>query len=138
MDAAAPLTFPGHRLPVKVALFKGWRGSAVDPSVTAALDQAAKWLQHAGYTVDLAEPPHFEEAAVLHRQMAINDLQRAGIPAMMRMGDAAMRQSLTHYMTGVARWDNDQCLEAQVRRFNIARDWAVFLERFPLLLMPNS
>jgi amidase len=24
------------------------------------------------------------------------------------------------------------------RRFNIARDWAVFLERYPVLLMPNS
>ena len=133
-----PLEFPGHALPVKVALFTGWRGSAVDPSVTAALDRAAKWLEDAGYTVELAEPPHFEEAAVLHRQMVINDLQRAGIPAMMRMGDAALRQSLTHYMTGVARWDSDQCLEAQVRRFNIARDWALFFERYPLLLMPNA
>ena len=41
-------------------------------------------------------------------------------------------------MTGVARGDSDQCLEAQVRRFNIARDWALFFERYPLLLMPNA
>lgn len=64
-----------------------------------------------------------------HRQMVINDLQRAGIPAMMTMGDATQRQSLTHYMTGMPTWDRDQCLEAQLRRFTIARDWALFFER---------
>ena len=34
--------------------------------------------------------------------------------------------------------DRDETLEALVRRFNIARDWAVFLDRYPVLLMPNS
>ena len=29
-------------------------------------------------------------------------------------------------------------LEALARRFDIRRDWAVFLERYPVLLMPNS
>ena len=101
--APVPLGFPGHELPAKVAGFKGWHGSAAVPRVTDALDQAANWLTDAGYTVELAEPPHFEEAAVLHRQRVINDLQRAGIPAMMQMGDAALRHSLTHYRACPAR-----------------------------------
>lgn len=92
-----PLDFHGHALPAKLAGFKGWQGWAADPGETDALDQAAKWLTDAGYTVELAKPPHFEAAAVPHRQMEINGLQRAGISALMQMGDAALRHSLTHY-----------------------------------------
>lgn len=53
-------------------------------------------------------------------------------------GDAALRAVLDHYMAVTPVWDRDQYLEALTRRFNIARDWAVFLERYPVLLMPNS
>lgn len=41
-------------------------------------------------------------------------------------------------MNGVTPWDRDQYLEGLLRRFNIARDWAVFFDQYPVLLMPNS
>lgn len=134
----APLEFPGHKHPVKVALFKSWGASRIDPSVVAALDQAAAWLTAAGYIVEEAEPPHFEEAAVIYRQLVMDDMRRGGEPAMMKMGDDALRQSLGHFMGGVTPWDRDQYLEGLLRRFNIARDWAVFLDQHPILLMPIS
>jgi amidase len=88
--------------------------------------------------VEEAEPPHFAEVSAMQFHMVMNDMRRAGEPFMMDKGDEALRQALTHYMAINPVWDRDQYLEALTRRFNIARDWAVFFERYPVLLMPNS
>ena len=134
----APLEYADSLKPTRVAVFRHWSHSPVDPTASAAVDQAAQWLQAAGYTVEEAEPPHFAEVAAMQFQMVMNDMRRAGEPFMREHGDDALRQALAHYMAIQPVWDRDQCLESLTRRFNIARDWAVFLERYPVLLMPNS
>ena len=134
----APLAYADSRQPTRVAVFRHWSHSPVDPTASAAVDQAAKWLEAAGYTIEDAEPPHFAEVAAMQFQMVINDMRRAGEPFMREHGDDALRRALAHYMAVNPVWDRDQYLEALTRRFSIARDWAVFLERYPVLLMPNS
>jgi len=134
----APLAHPDTAQPTRVALMRRWSGSRVDPSVTAALDQAAAWLQAAGYAVEEAEPPHFAEVAAMQFQLVMNDLRRAGEAFMHQHGDLALRTALDHYMAITPEWGRDTVLDAMARRFSIARDWAVFLERHPLLLLPNS
>ena len=134
----APLEFDAAREPTRVAVFRSWAHSAVDPSVSAAVDQAAQWLQAAGYTVEEVEPPHFAEVSAMQFHMVMNDMRRGGEPFMREHGDDALRMALSHYMAINPVWDRDSYLEAMTRRFNIARDWAVFFERYPVLLMPNS
>jgi amidase len=134
----APLEFADAKQPTRVAVFRSWANSAVDPTVSAAVDQAARWLEAAGYTVEEAEPPHFAEVSAMQFHMVMNDMRRGGEPFMREHGDDALRIALSHYMAINPVWDRDQYLEAMTRRFNIARDWAVFLERYPVLLMPNS
>ena len=134
----APLEFADTKQPTRVAVFRSWANSAVDPTVSAAVDQAARWLEAAGYTVEEAEPPHFAEVSAMQFHMVMNDMRRGGEPFMREHGDDALRIALSHYMAINPVWDRDQYLEAMTRRFNIARDWAVFLERYPVLLMPNS
>ena len=134
----APLEWADARQPTRVAVFRRWTHSPVDPTASAAVDQAAQWLQAAGYTVEEAEPPHFAEVSAMQFQMVMNDMRRAGEPFMREHGDDALRQALAHYMAVNPVWDRDQVLEALARRFSIARDWAVFFERYPLLLLPNS
>ena len=134
----APLEFVDARHPTRVAVFRSWAHSAVDPTVSAAVDQAAQWLQEAGYTVEEVEPPHFAEVSAMQFHMVMNDMRRGGEPFMREHGDDALRTALSHYMAINPVWDRDQYLEAMTRRFNIARDWAVFLARYPVLLMPNS
>jgi amidase len=51
--------------PCKVALFAENPGAEMDPAVADALRIAAKWLEDAGYRVEPAAPPHFEEIARL-------------------------------------------------------------------------
>ncbi len=134
----APLDYTDSREPTRVAIFRSWSHSPVDPTASAAVDQAAKWLEAAGYTVEEVEPPHFAEISAMQFHMVMNDMRRGGEPFMREHGDDALRTALAHYMDINPVWDRDQYLESLTRRFNIARDWAVFLERYPVLLMPNS
>lgn len=134
----APLQQADSAHPTRVALFTGWQGSRVDPGVVQACEQAARWLQDAGYTVEEAEPPHFAEVSALQFQLVMNDMRRAGVAFMRDKGDDALRTVLDHYLSITPEWDRDPYLEALTRRFNIARDWALFFERYPVLLMPNS
>ncbi len=134
----APLEWAEARQPSRVAVFRNWAHSPVDPTASAAVDQAARWLEAAGYSVEEAEPPHFAEVSAMQFHMVMNDMRRGGEPFMREHGDDVLRTALGHYMAINPVWDRDQYLEATTRRFNIARDWAVFFERYPVLLMPNS
>ena len=134
----APLENPDCHALTRVAVFKTWTHSKVDPTVSAAVVQAAKWLEAAGYLVEEVEPPHFAEVSAMQFHMVMNDMRRAGAGFMQQYGDDALRTALQHYLDINPVWDRDQSLEALTRRFNIARDWAVFFERYPVLLMPNS
>ena len=134
----APLAQADGTEPTRVALFTRWAHSRVDSSVVQACEQAARWLQDAGYAVEEAEPPHFAEVSAMQFKLVMNDMRRAGAAFMHELGDDALRTALSHYLAVTPDWSRDEVLDAQTRRFSIARDWAVFFERYPLLLMPNS
>ncbi|WP_088284718.1 amidase [Ideonella sp. A 288] len=135
----APLAYPQDaQRPLKVAMFKRHPAFDADPSVVAAISQAAAWLAAAGYEVEEIEPPHFEESAQLWRQLVMDDARRSTLAEVERLGDAASGAALRNYMAPVRPLDRDQTLDALARRFDIARDWAVFLDQHPVLLMPNS
>lgn len=134
----APLENSDCQQRTRIAVFKNWTHSKVDPSVSEAVSQAAHWLEAAGYVLEEVEPPHFAEVSAMQFHMVMNDMRRAGAGFMQQLGDDALRRALQHYLDINPIWDRDQNLEALTRRFNIARDWAVFFERYPVLLMPNS
>lgn len=134
----APHEYPETGRPTKVALFKDWKGSRTDPGVRAALEQAAGWLSKAGYVVEEAEPPHFEEASVLWRQLLNDDLRRGGKPAIEALGDKAVKTAFGYQLVGVASLDRDGYLSALQRRLAIARAWSLFFAQYPVLLMPVS
>ena len=136
--APVPLEFADGGRPTKVAVFKRHAAFDADPTVVAAVEQAAAWLAAAGYEIEEVEPPHFAEGAQLWRQLVMDDMRRGGAPAVQSTGDAGVRSALSGYMAGLSPLDRDQTLEALTRRFNICRDWAVFFDRYPVLLMPNS
>lgn len=134
----APLDFADSERPQRVALFTGWKLSRVDRRAVEACEQAARWLEAAGYTVEEAEPPHFAEVAAMQFRLVMNDLRRGGVAFIREHGDDALRSALAHYLTLTPELNRDEVLETLTRRFMIARDWAVFFERHPVLLMPNS
>ena len=124
--------------PLRVAVLATHRAYDVDASVSAAIEQAAQWLEAAGCNVEHAEPPHFEEGARLWRQLVMDDMRRAAKAAIESMGDDGVKSALRGYLSGLDPLDANGVLEAQLRRLSIARDWSVFLDRYDVLLMPNS
>ena len=134
----APLEYADTPQPLKVAVFKRSAAFDADPSVVVAIEQAAAWLAAAGCEVEEVEPPHFEEGAALWRHLVMEDMRRGAQAAIESMGDAGVKSALRGYMAGLPVWSRDECLEGLARRFSICRDWAVFFERWPVLLMPNS
>ncbi len=134
----APLEYADSAQPKRVAVFRKHAAYDVDPSVSAAVDQAAKWLAQAGYTVEEVEPPHFEEGANMWRQLVMDDMRRGGQAAIAAMGDNAVKATMHGYLAGLPSLGRDQTLDMLTRRLTICRDWAMFFEKHPVLLMPNS
>ncbi len=136
--APVPLEFPTEHRPLRVAVFRQHAAYDAHPSVVAAIDQAAQYLAAAGCELEAAEPPHFEEGAQLWRQLVMDDLRRGAQAAIETLGDAGVKSALRAYMHGLPDLDRDATLDALTRRYSIRRDWAAFLDRFDVLLMPVS
>jgi amidase len=133
----APLRHDGDERPQRVALFKRHPAYDADASVRGALEQAAQALAAAGYAVQEAEPPHFEEAADLWRTLVYGDLARLR-PLIDGSGDAALAKNFALSTAGRPSLDRDAYLAALARRTALARAWSRFFEDTPLLLLPVS
>ncbi len=127
--------FPLPATPIKVALF---RDDRADRHVAGALDRAAKALAAAGYAVEEAVPPSFDEAHRLWLTFAASDMRRSMLPAIETYGDAAIRASARHFTGSVPEQSCDEALAMLARRYTIAREWSLFFTRYPILLMPVS
>lgn len=121
-----------------VAVFTRHPAFDADPTVVAAIEQAAQWLSASGYEVEEVEPPHFEEGAVLWRRLVYDDLRRGGLPAIEQFGDEAVRTNIRFTMHGQPELDRDGYLDGLARRLTLLRAWGEFFERHHVLLMPNS
>ncbi len=131
----APLDQAAVR-PVRVAMVANAGAIKADPAVVAAVRQAAHWLEDAGYVVEEASPPHLDEAADLFFTLVRTE-ERAGTTKMIEeQGDAALRRARASTMNYAVELDLDGYVKALARRSTILREWLLFCERYPLLLMP--
>jgi amidase len=132
---------PEQQAPVRpgtVALFDENPGVEMDPAVSAALGSAAKWLEDAGYRIERAMPPHFEEIARLFFTLIRSEERSTTTSAIDRLGDEQLRRARASTMAYASELDYDGYIKAFGRRATILREWQLFLERYPLLLMPVS
>jgi amidase len=134
----APRETREDSMPVRVALVTDVPGSNVDSAVLGALHEAAAWLTDAGYVVEEATPPHFEEAARLFFTLVRSEEAAGATKAIQALGDDALRRARASTMAYASELDYYGYIAAFARRSQILREWLVLLERFPLLLMPVS
>ncbi|MDE2333503.1 MAG: amidase [Rhodospirillales bacterium] len=127
--------FPLPATPIKVALF---RDARADSQVAGALDRAARALAGAGFVVEEAAPPNFDEAHRIWLSFIASDMRRSMLPAIETYGDAAIRASARHFTGSVPELSCDDCLALLARRYTVAREWSLFFVRYPILLMPTS
>lgn len=134
----APIDHPHPGRAPRVAVFARHAAYDADAEVLAAVEQAARSLQAAGCAVEEAEPPQFEAGAELWRQLVMDDLRLGAQAAVERLGDDGVRAAVRGYLHGLPALDRDATLEALAQRFDIARAWSLFLERYDVLLLPVS
>jgi amidase len=132
---AAPLAGPLGEDRPRVALMEAPPGAPTQPGVRAAVRRAADALADAGFAVDVATPPLFERVLEVWGGWLINEL-RPMLPLFSGVMGPSALAFLT--MTGERFPEIDVAALAQllVERHRIAREWAHFQERRPLLLSP--
>ncbi|SNS76655.1 MULTISPECIES: amidase [unclassified Azospirillum] len=134
----APLEQPDDAAPVRVALFTGEGEHRPDSHTAAALRQAADTLADAGYEVVEAAPPRFIETAELWMALLSNDCRTPAARAAFSMGDADFLHSLELTAACVPEMSPADMLAALSARTGLLREWQLFLETYPLLLMPTA
>ena len=128
----------------RVALCAGIPEAKVDPAVAAAVKQAGKWLQEAGYDVEEAAPPHLHEAGSLFftlvaSENAVSTDDRAGTTkAIEALGDEACKRARRSQLKALPLLDYEGYVAALARRAALLRRWMVFFERYQFALLPVS
>lgn len=143
-DARDPWWVPGlppaDRVqgPCEVALFEA--PDSAEPVVNQNLNKVAGWLEDAGYRVKRVAPPRFEETFVLHTALLNAEREDSTLKDILRVGDEYVRRSMT---TRVAVTQPEplksrtQYMDAVAMRTTILREWMLFFQRYPLLVMPD-
>lgn len=133
-----PLRGPDSNGPIKVAVTRGPADLDCDPLVRAALDKAAASLADTGYEVEEVDPPLMSEAADMWRKLLGADTASMVMPSIIEHGSDVIRN-----LAGIfSSFDAPADLEAYTRlaadRTRIWREWALFMEQYPLVLAPVS
>jgi len=133
----APLTGPA--VPRRAALCIRPEGMPVVPEVEAALRDAARRLQDAGYTVvELDQLPPLRAPARLQSQLWLAGLPRGGMAAAEREGEAVSLAIYRHMSQICPQADFGGYQDALTARAGFLRAWMLFFEKYPLVLCPVS
>src|SRR5262249_58854713 len=121
-----------------VAMVTQSPGIAIDQAISASIRDAARWLEDAGYRVEEVTPPRLEEAAEMFFTLVRTEEKAGMTKAIERFGDAALRRARASTMAYASELDFEGYITALARRTSILREWMLFFERYPLLIMPVS
>lgn len=134
-----PAPLEGPPFAKRVALCIAPDGLDVAPDVRAALVDAAKRLERAGWTVEeVANTPPLKEAAQLQVNLWIGDNYDAQLAAAEREGDPGALACLRGHAELGRSLDFGTYSKTLSRRATLAREWQMFFDRYPAVLMPVS
>jgi amidase len=134
-----PAPLEGPAMPKRVALCLNPDGLETVPEVKAAVADAGKRLERAGWVVEQIETtPPLREAADLQTKLWLGDGYEAQLDAAEREGDPGALACLRGNRAKVFPFDAAAFSKALTRRATLAREWLQFFETYPVLLMPVS
>jgi amidase len=131
-----PAPLEGPPMPKRVAMCVRPDGLETVAEVEAAVRDAGKRLERAGWTVEEVEVPPLREAADLQTKLWLGDSYETQLELAEREGDPGALACLRGNRSKVFPFDGDAFSKALVRRAPIARAWLQFLETYPVVLMP--
>jgi amidase len=134
-----PAPLQGPAMPKRAALCLAPDGLEAVAEVKAAVADAGKRLQRAGWTVEeIATTPPLREAADLQTKLWLGDGYEAQLAAAEREGDPGALACLRGNKAKVYPFDADAFSKALTRRATLTREWLQFFETWSVLLMPVS
>ena len=132
-----PMQGPPPARPIRVAIVPEFPGTKTHPAQAAAVRQAGKHLQAAGYVVEEILPPDLERGVELWHMICVTDVFGGLWPQMQKVGDpdgiAAMRAWLELHKPV----DLPTYVSALTERESMLFRWMSFLQQWPLVILPT-
>ena len=131
-----PAPLEGPAMPKRVAMCLNPDGLDPVPEVKAAVADAGKRLERAGWIVEeIANTPPLREAADLQTKLWLGDGYEAQLEAAEREGDPGALACLRGNRAKVHPFDLSEDADAAP---TLTREWLAFFEKYAVLLMPVS
>jgi amidase len=133
----APAPLEGPVMPKRAAVCLHPDGLETVAEVKAAVADAGKRLERAGWVVEQIETtPPLREAADLQTKLWLGDGYEAQLDAAEREGDPGALACLRGNRTKVQPFDAAAFSKALTRRATLTREWLRFFETYSVLVMP--
>lgn len=140
LTVPAPLRGDPLQQPVRVALMADPGGDPVHPATRAAVMQAGTHLQAAGYEVEVlhesAFPRGIERGTDLWSRIGMTEVRAILEPLLAGVGDPGLERSMRFWWDICGATTLAEYLAALGERDTLIRHWQVFMERYPLVVMP--
>lgn len=133
----APLEWPVA--PRRAALCLRPGGLPIVGDVESALKDAARRLSDSGwYVEEIVDTPSLHEAAELQERLWLADGFETLADAVVREGDPGAVAVIDAFRAKTQSLPADAVSRSLVRRAALTREWSLFLEKYPVLLLPVS
>src|ERR1700710_1637073 len=133
-----PAPLQGPAMPKRAALCLTPDGLETVAEVKAAVADAGKRLERAGWMVEEVATPPLREPAKLQTKLWLGDGYEAQLDAAEREGDPGALACLRGNKAKVQPFDAAAFSKTLVRRATLTREWQLFFETYAVLLMPVS
>ena len=134
-----PAPLEGPVMPKRAALCLRPDGLETVDEVKAAVADAGKRLQRAGWVIEeIANTPPLREPADLQTKLWLGDNYEAQLETAEREGDPGALACLRGNRAKVFPFDAAAFSTALTRRATLAREWLQFFETYSVVLMPVS
>ncbi len=134
----APLVGPRPKGPIKVALAKLPDDMDVDPSVRAALRQAADRLERSGYRVSEVEVPDINGVWQTWCDIIANETAMLQEAAMLKVTSSDFHAAWSGIKAKANTLDLLGWMRATAARSTHVRAWQLFFEEYPVVLAPTT
>jgi len=128
----------GPPAPKRAALCLRPDGMSVQAEVLTALADSAKRLEAAGWSVEETASPPLRGPADMQAILWLAEFRRSGRPALVREGDPDALFVFEQMEALCPEPDLSAFMDALQRRSTFLREWMLFFERYPVVLMPVS
>jgi amidase len=134
-----PAPLEGEPRPKRAALCFSPDGLEIAAEVRAAVADAAKRLERAGWAVEeIQNTPPLREAAGHQTKLWLGDGYESQLETAEREGDPGALACLRGNKAKVFPFDASAFSKTLVRRATLTREWQLFFETYAVLLMPVS